>query len=287
MSEFEPTEFKSEEEWQAALEYEKSVEIEKPEPFDSVVVLGGGLKDPLWKTNPKLEKSEGWMLPFDAKMRTIAATQMYLDGLTKEIIFTGGKTATDKGIEVSEAEKMKEYAGHILQNAGIEDDKINKVIVLEDKATNTIENVANVCNIIDQDKEKYQNLAVLSNEYHLDRAQKLMEKFGLKTQGISAEEKVLDRSEKYQKVLDRFFQSPEYRKKLAVERRFSAGLQNLPRYWFPQAMAVNDPDRLYQIMESIYGPALAQKLGKKAVLESKDDLNQIERKMPPEEWGES
>lgn len=280
------------------LENLEEGETEKLQPFDAVIVLGGGLKDPQWKSfqekypegvNPrgvKIEKSEGWMLPFDAKLRTIAAAQMYIDGLTREIIFTGGPTAKQRGIEESEALKMKDYAKHLLQRAGIEEGEIDKVIVLEDQATNTIENVANVCNIIDQNKEKYQNLAVLTNEYHLDRAKELMGKFKLETEGVSAEEKLKDRSAKYQRVLDRFFNSPGYQDRLAGERRWTAGLKDLPRYWFPQAMAVNDPDRLSEIMESIYGPAFTQKVGQEAILKSRENLQQTKRAIPPKEWGE-
>lgn len=280
------------------LEDQEKGETEKPQSFDAVIVLGGGLKDPQWKSfqekypegissrGVKVEKSEGWMLPFDAKLRTIAAAQMYIDGLTREIIFTGGSTAKQRGIEESEAEKMKDYAGYLLERAGFQKDQIDQAIILEDKATNTIENVANVCNIIDQNKEKYQNLAVLTNEYHLDRAKELMGKFKLKTEGISAEDKLKDRSAKYQKVLDRFFNSPGYQDRLAGERRWTAGLKDLPRYWFPQAMAVNDPDRLSKIMESIYGPAFAQKVGHEAVLKSHENLQQTKRAIPPKEWGE-
>lgn len=302
MSEFESTGYKSPEEEQAARQFEeqqegeKTVEKEKLQPFDAVIVLGQAFDDPRWKKfqekypegiSPRgvQIKSEGWMLGLDAKMRTMAAAQMYLDGLTREIIFTGGRTATTRGIEASEAEKMKEYAAHILKNAGVDEDKIEQAIILEDKATNTIENVANVCNIIDQDKEKYQNLAVLTNEYHLDRAKQLMGKFGLETQGVAAEEKVREASEKYQKVLDRFFASPGYQEKLAAERRWSAGLEHLQQYWYPQAMAVENPDRLYKIMESIYGPALAQKLGRENILKTREQLSQTERAIPPEKWG--
>jgi len=274
--------FKSEEEAQAAKEFErrspeaeKSVEQEKQKPFDAVIVLGGGLK------------SERWMLPFDAKMRTIAATQMYLEGLTKEIIFTGGRTATGRGIEASEAEKMKEYAQHLLEETGIPPEESEKAIILEDKTTNTIENVANICNIIDQNPEEYQSLAILSNEYHLDRAQELLKKFDLKAENVSAEEKLKERSEKYQKVLDNFFTSPGYQQRLAGERRWTAGLKEIPRYWFPQAVAVENSDRLYQIMESIYGPAFAQKVGKESLLKSREDLRQTKRVIPPEKWGKS
>ncbi len=280
------------------IEAQEKAEKEKPQPFDAVIVLGGGIKDPLWKSfqekypegvsprGVKIEKSEGRMLPFDAKMRTIAAAQMYIDGLAREIIFTGGSTAKQRGIEESEAEKMKDYAGYLLERAGFQKDQIDQAIILEDKATNTIENVANVCNIIDQNKEKYQNLAVLTNEYHLGRAKKLMDKFQLETQGVSAEEKLRNISIKYQKVLDRFFNSPGYQDRLAGERRWTAGFEHLKRYWFPQAMAVNNPDRLYKIMESIYGPILTQKIGKEAVLKSRENLEQTKRAIPSKEWGE-
>lgn len=302
MIELQGEQFRSEGETKAARGFEagekgKSDEKERKKPFDAVIVLGGGLENPLRKKfqekypegesprGVKIENSEGWMLPFDAKMRTIAAAQMYLDGLAREIIFTGGKTATGRGIESSEAEKMKNYAQKMLSKAGIPDERIEQAIILEDRATNTIENVANVCNIIDEKPQEYQSLAILSNEYHLDRAQELLKKFNLEAESVSAEEKLGERSGKYQKVLDRFFASPGYQKRLAGEKRWTAGLKELPRYWFPQAMAVNNPDRLYQIMESIYGPAFTQKVGKEAVLKSKENLKETSRVIPSEGWG--
>lgn len=287
-----PNQFRSVEEEEAAKQFEESSEseespeTEKLKPLDAVIVLGGGLKEPLYKTNPDLEDSEGWMLPIDAKMRVIAAAQMLKEGMTREVIFTGGRNPISQEFDTTEAQKMKEYAGHLLTSAGFDPERIDQAIVLEDKASNTIENVANVCNIIDQDKERYQNLAVLSNGYHLDRAQRLLRKFGLETKGISAEEKMKDYSPKYQKMIDKFLASDEYQSRLAGERRFKAGLKDIPRYWFPQAVAVEDPDRLYAIMESIYGPALAQKLGKEAVLKSRENLQQTQRVIPPEKWGE-
>ena len=173
----------------------------------------------------------------------------------------------------------------MLLRAGVKEEETERAIILEDKATNTIENVANVCNIIDQNPDEFRHIAVLTNEYHLKRAQVLMKKFGLKTEGIAAEEKLKERSSKYQPVIDKFFSSGDYHKKLAGERRWLAGLESVPRYWFPQAMAVDNPERLYQIMESIYGPALAEKVGQELLLKSRETLRETTRVVPPEEWG--
>ena len=291
--------FRSAEEEQAAREFEKgaeeekSVEQENQKPFDAVIVLGAGIEDPrpVWQEYLQAHPEEkdkvktGWMLGKDARMRTIAAAEMYRQGLVRQLIFTGGKTAESRGIQESEAEKMRDYAKHLLLRAGVKEEEIEQAITLEDKATNTIENVANVCNIIDQNPNEFRHLAVLTNEYHLKRAKELMQKFGLETTGVVAEEKLKERSSKYQPVIDKFFTSDGYRQRLAGERRWLAGLENLPRYWFPQAMAVDNPKRLYRIMKSIYGPALSQKLGQDAVLKSREGLSQTERAIPPEEWG--
>ena len=43
--------------------------------------------------------------------------------------------------------------------------------------------------------------------------------------------------------------------------------------------------RLYQIMESIYGPALAEKVGQELLLKSRETLRETTRVVPPEEWG--
>lgn len=302
MNELESGQFRSDEERQASIEFgkakekERSVEQEKLKPFDAVIVLGGGMKESMRKTfqqkypeeisprGVKIEKSIGTMLTFDTKMRTIAAAEMYLNGLTKKLIFSEGMP-TDKDTTESGAAKMKSYAQDILERAGISREESDKAIILEDKAANTIENIANVCNIIDQNPEEYENLAVLSNQYHLERAQKLLGKFGIEAKGVSAEERMPNLSDKYQKVIDRFFASSEYQKRLATERRFIGGLDDVPRYWFPQAVAVDNSDRLMKIVEQIYGPALANKLGKDAIVKGKESIRETKRKIPPEDWG--
>jgi len=106
MIEGESGQFRSPEEEEAARAFERheaesSVEQEKPKPFDAVIVLGSGIEDPFWKwynekhqeapiAEADQDENKAWMLGIDARMRTIAAAEMYRQGLTNQIIFTGG-----------------------------------------------------------------------------------------------------------------------------------------------------------------------------------------------------
>ena len=289
--------FRSPEEAEAARIYgnreqESSVEDEKRKPFDAVIVLGAGIEDPFYKwyneKHPEApvaltdqDKNKGWMLGVDARMRTIAAAEMYRQGLTGQIIFTGGRTAEGRGIAESEAQKMKEYASRLLERAGLSKEEIEQAIILEDKATNTIENVANVCNIIDQNPDKYHNLAVLTNQYHLDRAQEILGKFNLEAQGVNAEDLLKSRSPKYERVIEKFFNSPDYQGKLAGEMRWTKGLKEMPQYWHPQALTVESPERIDYILESLGLEQIAEKVGKENL---RKFLEETPRNIPPERW---
>lgn len=297
------SEFKSPEETQIVQgpelqEEQTSVEKERRRPFDAVIVLGCGLDDPLWKKfkekypegesprGVKIEKSQGWMLGPDARMRTIAAAEMLRQGLTSQIIFTGGRTGEKRDIGESEAQKMKEYAHHLLGvggEEGMSEDEFERTVILEDKATNTIENIANVCNIIDQQPDQYQNLAILTNDYHLKRAQELIGKFNLQAGGFKAEDLMTQRSPKYTKVVNNFFNSPGYKDRMAGEIRWTKGLREMPQYWHPLALKVENPARIDYILKSLGMEQIAEKVGKEALVEY---LRNTTRKMPPPEWGE-
>jgi len=290
MNEIGKTQFRSPEEEEAARSFNNreqvaSVEQEKKKPFDAVIVLGAGVDDPFWKrydeTHPEQpigeedrEKNKGWMLGNDARMRTIAAAEMYRQGLTSRIIFTGGHTAQEREIPESEAQKMKEYASFILKKAGIAEDEIERAIILEDKATNTIENIANICNIIDANPDQFQNLAVLTNQYHVDRNQEILGKFNLSAEGISAEDLLKSRSHKYDRIVEGFFNSPGYQDKLAGEMRWNKGLKEMPAYWHPQAWAVDDPKRMEYLLSTFGLEQIAEKVGQK---ELTDFLKTVDR----------
>lgn len=281
-------------------ERENSVEQEKQKPFDAVIVLGSGIENPFWKWYNERHPDEpiaepegggkGW-LGLDARMRTIAAAEMYRQGLTGQIIFTGGKTGEQRGIPQSEAELMKDYAAKILKRAGLKDEEIEQAIVLEDKATNTIENIANICNIIDKSPDDYRSLAVLTNQYHVDRAQEILSKFNLKAEGFSAEDLLKSRSPKYNRVIERFFSSPSYQDKLVGEMRWTKGLKELPAYWHPQAWAVDDPKRMEYLLSSFGLEGLAEKVGQKELTEFLKTVDRIPsvrflQKIPAEKLAE-
>jgi len=291
MIERQPGEYRSEEEAEAARAFERqeqetSVEQEKRKPFDTVIVLGAGIEDPYWQwynekhpdkpiSEEEREKNEGLMLGLDARMRTIAAAEMYRQGLTRQIIFTGGKTAEQRGIVDSEAGLMKDYAAMILRQAGLKEEEIEQAIVLEDRATNTIENIANVCNIIDKNPDDYRNLAVLTNQYHLDRAQEILGKFNLEAQGFTAEDLLKSRSSKYDRVIERFFGSPAYQDKLAGEMRWTKGLKEMPSYWHPQAWAVDDPKRMEYLLTTFSLEQIAGKVGQRELTEFLKTVDRI------------
>lgn len=283
--------YRSLEEEQAARVFESqeesSVEAERRKPFDAVIVLGSGIEDPYWKWYNKRHPDEPILedqdnkghLGVDARMRTIAAAEMYRQGLTSQIIFTGGKTAEQRGIADSEAQLMKEYAAMILRRAGLTEGEIAQAIILEDQATNTIENIAKVCNIIDQNPDQYRSLAILTNQYHLDRAQELIGKFNLKAEGFKAEDLLQSRSPKYQRIVERFFASPGYQDRLAGERRWTKGLKEMPQYWHPQTLTVENPERIDYILESLGLEQIAEKVGRENLIRF---LRETPRNIPPE-----
>jgi Uncharacterized conserved protein len=101
--------------------------------------------------------------------RTLKAKELYSEGLGEYIILSGGQGS---GEEISEAMCMKK----ILVDDGIPEDKL----ILEDKSKNTYENLNNSREII---KEKnFNSVIIVSNEFHLRRAEMLGDKLGIKAE---------------------------------------------------------------------------------------------------------
>lgn len=93
-------------------------------------------------------------------------------------IVSGGKGVNEP---FSEAEGMSEY---LLEN-GIEDSRI----ILEDTSTNTVENIQNSKVLMD---ETYQNVGIVTNNFHLFRAIQIAKAQGLKgVCGIAADSSTL------------------------------------------------------------------------------------------------
>ena len=93
-------------------------------------------------------------------------------------IVSGGKGANEP---FSEAESMAEY---LLKN-GIEKSRI----ILEDKSTNTVENIRNSKALMDM---SYRNVGIVTNNFHMFRAVQIAKAQGLKgVCGIAANSSVL------------------------------------------------------------------------------------------------
>lgn len=125
----------------------------KPQKSDAIIVLGCKVNG----ENPTRFLYE----------RTMLASRLYKEGYSEYIILSGGK---GEGENISEAECMR----RILINEGIDDEKL----ILEDKSTNTYENLVNSKKIIED--KNFKDVLIVSNKFHLRRAKLISDKLGLK-----------------------------------------------------------------------------------------------------------
>ena len=105
-------------------------------------------------------------------------TIKYLDNNPNtKVILSGGIT---KDNTISEASCMKDY----LVKNGID----TNIITLEDKSTDTVENIENCLNYINQ-KDK---ITLISSNYHVLRSKMICRLLGLKVKGIGCYTPIID-----------------------------------------------------------------------------------------------
>jgi uncharacterized SAM-binding protein YcdF (DUF218 family) len=142
------------------------------------------------------------VLSMEAKMTAIAAGEMYQCGVVRLLIFTGGKTA---GPEYpSEAEAMARYCMRLYPEIPREG------IIIEDVAFDTIANARLVKKII-QNNEIGSMPVLISRKYHMERAQGIFLREGMKTDPIPAEDILFFRSLRHRKLADAYMHSLYYR----------------------------------------------------------------------------
>lgn len=315
-------------------------EVLEDKPIDALVVFGGGIHSDENFERMAIGKSlighpeKGNRVPLLARLRVLGAAELYLKGQVGDVILTGGPVAKDKGIEASEAVLMKDYFLKTLRKRwrtelkqeGLGEEELEEEltrrladaenhVLLEDKATNTIENFAHTISFLESNKQKYQNIGFMSNEFHMDRILQLGRKFQVEGQRLPSEPLVAERDPRLRKITQMFL-DPEinslYREEIidkisdpeqkriaqarfsnvdameAGERRWSRGLEEMPAYWLPN-VAVMEPQNLRSVLA-----AEQQTLG---YLEQRginpDELNDedlqaslrgIHREIPPVEW---
>lgn len=125
----------------------------KPEKSDAVMILGC-----------KVHGNEASKL---LKARILKGKELYEQGYGEYIIVSGGKASGEK---ISEAEVMK----NILLENGVPKDKI----LIEDKSTNTAENILFSKVIINE--KNIRNVVIVSNKSHLTRIKMVCDKKDVK-----------------------------------------------------------------------------------------------------------
>lgn len=126
---------------------------------DYCIVLGAQ-----WKTSG----------PSDVLRRRLDRAAEYLKENPATVVVVSGGQGRDEMI--SEAEGMRQY----LVNAGIEEERI----LMEDKSTNTRENLAFSARLIDMENSR---TVIVTNNFHVFRAVKIAEKQGYQAEGLAAD----------------------------------------------------------------------------------------------------
>src|SRR3989344_5662305 len=181
--------------------------VELPDKFQAVIVLG---KD--WREYPpEIPPPETWKLrqSLESKMSTIAAGEMYKSGVTDKIIFTTGNSPGEKW--QPEAETMKQLLQKKYPDIPDED------IIVEGESIDTFENAERVAPILE--KHGFQNVALLTVGFHLERAEKIFENMGISVHGFPSEEILKKRSPHYKKFVERFLSSGRVKKERVKELR--------------------------------------------------------------------
>src|SRR3989339_38638 len=144
--------------------------------LDYLLVFGQGpVLDDTTKLKPESEATDvkevaiAWM-----KNSARAAGELYIEGATKKIILTGGKTG---GAEYkSEAELMRDI---LIQEYKVPEEDI----ILENEATNTLENIPKSLNKIDLLKSttgsEKPKIGLLGADFHIPRIRMLADIFGI------------------------------------------------------------------------------------------------------------
>lgn len=182
------------------------IETEKqPSSFDALIVLGSGL----------VEKDGRLDLGKEAKMRAIASAQAYQQELTKNIIFTGGKTHGQN--DPSEAAMMRDYISRTFNKDEGAFKKIpEESLLTEEESKDTSQNISNIKKMVQENN--WESIGILSNEYHLLRAERLAHNHGIESKTISAEEMLKERSKHYNNIVDQHNADPSMEKKIALEK---------------------------------------------------------------------
>lgn len=190
----------------------KTPEQETEPMFDVIIVMGSGIIERKYGKNKDLSRIEPG---FEAKMRTLAAVEAYQQGLTRNLIFSGRETipgmpAEARGMTDYVRSRFKEEEGPF---KAIPEENMFEELEAWDASTNI-----KYCQELIE-KHGWQNIGILTNDWMLERAEILAHNFGMEVEPISAEEKLIERDEKYRRVVERYSQRPDAAETKERERK--------------------------------------------------------------------
>lgn len=140
------------------IQSEKKSDIEDISKIDTIIVLGAGL----WgdQVSPQL------------RLRLTTAYELLISNPKIIAVVSGGQGPDEL---VTEAKAMKDY----LVNLGIDE----KRIIEEDESTSTFENLKFSIESLNKSKVVYNNIAIVTTDFHIYRAKMLSKRLGLDAQG--------------------------------------------------------------------------------------------------------
>lgn len=209
---------------QIAKKLEKKTGIK---PYDVLMVLGAGYSEKKEeKEGADPEKyNPGWMLNYESKLRLNGAAQLYLEGRTRLVCVTGGKAMSEKWKDYpSLAELGKTY---LIEKFGIPE----KDIIFEDQSDATHGNLAHGLREMYENNIPVGSFAMISSNYHLNRARKMAEESGIEADLLPAESQLLRKSSHYGKFVANWL---EYAQSKGLESNEIAKLKD-KEYWEDRA----------------------------------------------------
>lgn len=165
-------------------EVPQTQEVEKT-TLDAILVFGQGpVIEEQTRVKAEIAQAKSGSEDINLWSHTLAkaAFELYSRGETREIIIMGGRTGGE-GYQSEAGLIAKEL--HEKYNVSLD------AIKLEDRSTNTLENIVNVLNAYIDAGGNYKNIGILGANQHVGRLRVLMEMFGLPNKhAFSAEEVV-------------------------------------------------------------------------------------------------
>ncbi|GAB4181107.1 MAG: hypothetical protein Fur006_15910 [Coleofasciculaceae cyanobacterium] len=202
--------------------------------FDAIVAFGYGPVQVSATPN-------SYKLNLYGRINAIATGMLYQSLHIKTIIPTGGKTGgSDKPSEAALLARFIQSKFTIPES----------VFILEEEAMDTINNVVYVANIIDRSPHDYQNLLFVAMDFHLPRIQEICTLVSLNGCCVAAEAIVKLRSERHKQSLLKLLHpgNSSYVTMLENQERGMRGIRNIPQYWLPPMGALNNTQRLREIL---------------------------------------